>query len=238
MDIHTVTSYVSENTIPTQIGRKCVDGRYQDDENTGMIARAGGDLGYVMALLSLSENKDLGLSPVDCFEKVNTVLKEMGEIFYAHSDEHAVHGSTIIGCGHASKPTTADLATKYSVNASGMATLVEYVKSLAQKDSQVKIMVLPGDHKEEGVLVVTGTKMTVRPQDGEHMFFMYDKTRDDAFMEQLVGKMELESVTFEEFRKISDLQLGATLELLAKGMPIYEVNVDGESPSVILQGTV
>ncbi|HRN96283.1 MAG TPA: hypothetical protein PLD54_02460, partial [Candidatus Levybacteria bacterium] len=62
MDIHTVTDFVSANIIPTKNGRKCVDGRYENDEYSGMIARPGADFGYVMAMIGYNNEQKLGLS--------------------------------------------------------------------------------------------------------------------------------------------------------------------------------
>jgi hypothetical protein len=239
MDITTLTDYIQKNTISTKAGRKCVDGRYENDRNSGMIARAGGDLGYVMALLSLSETKNLGLSPIDCFEKVYSALSHMGEEFYAHTDTHSEEDSTsLIGCGHAGKPTNPELAPLFKLQSEDMTMLVKYMKNKAQSDPKIHIVVLPGSHKETGVIVVTGIKNTVKAHDAHNMYFIYDKNRDDMFMEKLFIELGIETIPLDEFKKVSDIQLGATLELLAKGLPIFEVNADTDMPEVKLQGVV
>ena len=90
----------------------------------------------------------------------------------------------------------------------------------------VTMVTLPGEHKEEGVLIVKNEEYTVNSHDDEHMYFIYDKKRDDLFIKELVEKMTVSELVYENFQRVSTLQLGATLQALAKGLPIFEVTID------------
>jgi len=51
-----------------------------------MIARPGADLGYVLALLAVSHDRDLGLSPVDAVDAVYRAVTADGGTFFIHTD--------------------------------------------------------------------------------------------------------------------------------------------------------
>lgn len=245
------SEYVANNIYATKEGRRCVDGRYDSevDEYTGMISRPGGDIGYVMALMGVNTEKQLGLTSQECFEIVYDAITRDGDNFYMHTDQHAdpsdsneddkaAHDHPLIGCGHAAKPTNAELAIAYGLNADDMADVVTSVKKASQEDEKLVVVNLPGDHKEQGVLSITDERYTVRSQNGNLMFFVYDAVRDEAYMRQLVERLGIEDLTFEDFKAMSDRQLGATLQLLAKGLPLYEVSGDPINPHVTVAGHV
>src|SRR6266571_1842482 len=83
-------NYVKKNTVPAREGRKCVDGRYPPDTAKGMLARAGGDCGYVMALMAINKKKKLQLTPEQCFNAVYKVISQkLHGAFCIHTDHHA-----------------------------------------------------------------------------------------------------------------------------------------------------
>src|SRR5579862_6142179 len=83
-------NYVRKNTVSAREGRKCVDGRYPPDTARGMLARAGGDCGYVMALMAINQKKKLQLTPEQCFNAVYKVISQkMHGAFCIHTDHHA-----------------------------------------------------------------------------------------------------------------------------------------------------
>ena len=251
MDQQTILTYIQNNTIPTKPGRKCVDGRYVQDENSGMIARPGGDLGYAMVLLALSEKKGLNISPEKCFDVIFEALQKLSEKFYMHTDHHADPTSVVssqqsvasIGCGHAGKPMNEELASAYELDALDEKRLVAHAKNLSvfwkeKGDDSVVLVNLPGEHKEEAVIVNTGREKTVNSQDTHHMFFIYDKTRDMEFIEKLVQALDIPEITVKEFKEMSDIQTNATLHNLAHEKEIFEVNLDEKSPQINPAGTV
>lgn len=231
-----IQGFISKNTILAKPGRRCVDGRYPANSlDAGMIARPGADLGYVEILLAIDEEKKLGFSPEQCFDKIFEVLHSLHEKFYLHTDHHAdpefpprsPQLSSHIGCGHAEKPTDKDLCKDYHLLSEDEEKLVRYAKKRASEDSENIIMVnLPGEHKEEAVLINSGIQKALNSTDGEHMVFLYDKTRDEEFMKVLVEKLDIPQISFEEFKQMSNIQLTATLHNLANSLPIFEVDVD------------
>lgn len=235
MDIHSISSFVSENIIPTKKGRKCVDGRYQHDEYSGMIARPGADFGYVMAMLGYNNEQKLGLTVEDCVKHVYDAIIALDGTFYMHTDTHEDNDLPYsLGCGHAFKPTNQDLAMTYGLEASEVQQAITLLKNSA--DMPVTMVMLPGEHKEEGVLIVKNEDYSVHSQDDEHMYFIYDKKRDDLFLKELVEKIAVDELVYENFQRVSTLQLGATLQALAKGLPIYEVTID-ETQDILVTNT-
>jgi hypothetical protein len=236
------TAYVQKNTVLAREGRKCVDGRYPADTASGMLARPGGDCGYVMALLAINKKKKLGMTPEQCLNAVYKVIcQKMHGAFCMHTDHHVdpsqeglndnMH-KTLIGCGHLAKATKQLLREPYDVNNDDVKKIIAYAKNLAEVSDHVEMVHLDGDHKEQGVLLVEGSEYTINACDETKQFFIYDKTRDDAFMEKLVAAMDLPGVTFEDMKAESDVQLQATLHNLAKGLPLYHVTFKGKQPTV------
>jgi hypothetical protein len=230
-------NYVRKNTVSAREGRKCVDGRYPPDTARGMLARAGGDCGYVMALMAINRKKKLQLTPEQCFNAVYKVISQkLHGAFCIHTDHHAdpeqegVNDSmhqTLIGCGHLSKAASRwSIRQPYDVQSKDVKKIIAYAKNLADISDHVEMVNLAGEHAELGVLIVEDTAQTVNAMDPkEHtMYFIYDKKRDEAFMKKLVDAMAIPGVTFEDMKKESDIQLQATLHNLAKGLPIYTVS--------------
>ena len=208
-----------------------MDGRYPPDTARGMLARAGGDCGYVMALMAINRKKKLQLTPEQCFNAVYKVISQkMHGAFCIHTDHHAdpdhdgVNDSmhqTLIGCGHLSKAANRwSLRHPYDVQGKDVKKIIAYAKNLADIGDHVEMVNLDGEHAEQGVLIVDDTTHTVNAMDPKvhTMYFIYDKKRDEAFMKKLVEAMDLPGVTFEDMKKEADIQLQATLHNLAKGL--------------------
>ncbi len=237
--------YVSKNVVKARVGRKCVDGRYLPTQSSGMIARPGGDCGYVMALLAVNKKKNLGLTPEQCFNAVyKAVSNGQSHNFCMHTDSHCdpdthTHKG-LIGCGHLVKASTENLCSSYDVACEDVKRFVEYARNIADIEPKIEMINLQGEHAEKGVLVIKSHEYTVNAEDPElnTMYFVYDLDRDLDFMKKLVEDMSIEGVDFEEFKKESDLQLTATLHNLALGLPVYEVNFQNSTPQVSLQSFV
>jgi len=230
-------AYVILNMVEATSGRKCVDGRYMHSQSVGMIARPGGDFGYVMALMRVNHEKGLGLTSQECFNKVNEAVSH--EIaFCMHTDEHAAHlksNKSSLGCGHVAKAMSHENRKMYGVDPDELFMLVSKVKS---RKAKVQNVVLKGDHVEEGVLIINSESKTVIPHNNGHMYFVYDKLRDAQFMKKLVEKMNIPGLEYEDFLKASNEQLNATLHLLAKGLPIYSIEINSHNISVSPIGNV
>ncbi|HWY78957.1 MAG TPA: hypothetical protein VNW29_01225 [Candidatus Sulfotelmatobacter sp.] len=248
-ELQATVAYVKKNTVAAHEGRKCVDGRYPPDTAQGMLARAGGDCGYVMALMAINHKKKLKLTPEQCFNAVYKVINQkMHGAFCIHTDHHAdpeqrsgnhLH-QTLIGCGHLSKASQWQLRQPYDVQSSDVKKVIAYAKNLAAISDTVEMVNLNGEHSERGVLIIDDSTHTVNAMEPkEHMmYFIYDKKRDEAFMKQLVREMEIPEVTFEDMKMEADIQLQATLHNIAKGLPIYTVSYKNKQPQVTYLTTI
>jgi hypothetical protein len=250
-EVKQTVDYVRKNTVAAREGRKCVDGRYPPDTARGMLARAGGDCGYVMALMAINLKKKLQLTPEQCFNAVYKVISQkLHGAFCIHTDHHAdpedeetnkhLH-QTLIGCGHLAKASSGwSLRRPYDVKRRDVKKIIAYARNLADIGDNVEIVNLEGEHAERGVLIVDDTKHTVNAMDPkEHtMYFIYDKKRDEAFMKKLVTSMAITGVTYEDMKKEADIQLQATLHNLAKGLPIYLISYKNNEPQVTYLTTI
>lgn len=250
-ELQRTIGYVKKNTVAARDGRKCVDGRYPPDTARGMLARAGGDCGYVMALMAINQKKKLLLTPEQCFNAVYKVVSQkMHGAFCIHTDHHADpdHESatkhmhqTLIGCGHLAKAASQSrLRPTYDVQNDDVKRIITYAKNLADIDENIEMINLAGEHAERGVLLIENMEYTVNAMDPKthEMYFIYDKKRDEAFMEKLVKAMAIPGVTFEDMKKEADIQLQATLHNLAKGLPIYAVSYKDKKPQVAYLMTI
>lgn len=244
VELQKTREYIRENVTPAKKGRKCVDGRYLPDQATGMIARPGGDCGYVMALLAVSKKKKLGLGAEQCFDAVYGAIVASGERFGMHTDNHSDPDkhtrNGLIGCGHLAKAAAEFLCEEYGVDAGQIKRLIEHARAMVDIVPHLDMVNLIGKHREEGVLVVKSPLYTAHSSDPDlgQMYFIYDEQRDVTFMKDLVGRMKIKGVTFEDMKKEADLQLQVTLGHLAKGLPIYAVSFAGKKPLVSLAGIV
>jgi hypothetical protein len=233
-----VKNYVKASTVTARKGTKCVDGRYLPNQGHGMLARPGADCGYVMALEAVNRNKNLGLTPTECFNYVFKAVQKLNKKFYLHTDEHTdpsphIHNG-LIGCGHLAKAGRKGLSWEYDVRSGDIKEIVHYARSLCEVSSDIEMINLAGKHEEKGVLLVHGDKYSVLTDNPKRhqMYFVYDVDRDRIFMKQLVKTMNIPGVTFEDMIREANLQLEATLQNLAVGLPLYEVTFVGSRPKV------
>jgi hypothetical protein len=108
--------HARETVVPIAAGRRCIDGRYEPGQGSGMIARPGADFGYVMALLAVNHAMGWGLTPVRLVDAVCDAVARDGDRFWMHTDQDAPWpsgtgpagptaggaGPTAIGCRHVS----------------------------------------------------------------------------------------------------------------------------------------
>jgi hypothetical protein len=238
-----IATYVKASVVPAKEGRKCVDGRYHPQQSPGMIARPGGDCGYVLALLALNKKKKLGLSPQDCFNAVYKVVSPHCG-FCMHTDHHVdpspdkhLEG---IGCGHVERAGRKRLCKQYHLCDTEVKEFVRYARNVKGIVDHVHMTNLEGEHQESGVLIVDSEKYSVLAENPalHQMYFVYDAQRDDTFLKLLVEKMHLAGVSYRELKAESDHQLKVTLQQLALGLPIYHVQFKDDKPVVTSLGVV
>lgn len=241
-----VAKHVEKNRVKAQKGRRCVDGRYETELNQqGTIARPGGDLGYALALHGLSHEKGWNLTAQECVDIVfDALVNGIKDKFFMHSDKHTEEQSektkddAKIGCGHVYQASISFNSDLYGVNSILVKEMISYSRKLAtNENNKVVNVVLPGNHRETGVLKVIGKRHTVNSYDEETglMFFVYDQARDDEFMQKLVAVVnkrrlnkKIGGLNYQELKRVSDKQLAATLSILASGKPVFEIDADNK----------
>jgi hypothetical protein len=147
-------------------------------------------------------------------------------------DNHTRKG--IIGCGHLAQAATKNLCSEYDVTSQDVLKLVDYARNIAEISANLEMVNLHGEHAEAGVLVIKSKRYSVNSEDPDlkKMYFIYDEERDNDFLKKLVNQMAIPGVTFADMKKESDLQLQATLNNLAAGLPVYSVEFHGRKPVV------
>lgn len=229
-DLDAVRRYVERNRRQARQGRRCVDGRYQPrSEESGRLARAGGDLGYALALAALNQIHSFGLSTRECFERVYDVVTREGGTFDMHT---AAGAPPPIGCKHCAAAADPVLAIRYSVQPSSVLELIAVGFERAAAGDRVRIVTLSGESRERRVLIITGRDQTVDPHDEGEAAYVYDRTRDLAFAERLVRALRIERLSAAHFIAMLDQQTEASLSLVAAGLPRYAVNADGAEVEV------
>jgi hypothetical protein len=239
--IDDVVTFVSSNKVRARKGFICVDGRYDATKYAGMLARPGGNFRGIMVLLALRKKLNLPVGRI--IDKAVDAVEKMGIPFSIHTDAH--HHSTDladIGCGHIALAENKDHAKEYRVDPVDVHNALVYLRIKLEGRKYFQLQDLEGSHKERGVLVITGTKYAVNHWDTkkDEMYFVYDKARDEEYLQILFYnfKVQFPKLSFEEFKHVSDIQLNATLHNLAKGLPVFEVNLDKSEPMVKQIGTV
>ena len=224
------TRFAEANIVPAVEGRVCVDGRYlHDGQQKGFLARAGGDMGYVMGLLGLRKEGKINMTIQECVDTVYNFVTQDNETFYAHTDAHSVEDKTLTGCGHAGRAANPDTSEMFGVNAEDVEEALVYLRNKEQHP-KVDEVVLTGTHGEKGVLIVKGKQKTLQHQYGDNQYFVYDKDRDDEFVNKFAEFTHILNFNREDYKQILEQQTNATVALLAQEKPIIEINLTEENP--------
>lgn len=240
METQQVVDFVKNNRVKAKQGFICVDGRYPaGDKTAGMLARPGGNFRGIMVLLAL--RKKLGMTVGRIVDRAVDAVEGLGITFNMHTDQHADPDDlSSIGCGHIARAIDPKTSQMYKVDPEDVKKALIYLRIKLEGRKYYKVIHLEGEHKEQGVLIISGTKYSVNHFDPKtkQMFFVFDKARDDEYLHQLYGALRIPKLSYKEFSELSDKQLQATLKNLAHGLPIYKVNVDHEGPQVEFVGKV
>lgn len=149
--------YVGKNVVKARDGRKCVDGRYLPTQSSGMLARPGGDCGYVMALLAVNKKKNLGMTPEQCFNAVYKVVSRgQSHNFCMHTDSHcdpdAHTHNGLIGCGHIAKASSETLCASYDLECQDVRRFVEYARNIADIEPKIELINLKANMLKKAYL--------------------------------------------------------------------------------------
>jgi hypothetical protein len=258
VELAAATRHARSTLFPATAGRRCIDGRYEPGQGSGLIARPGADFGYVMALLSLNHALRWGLTPAQVVDAVWRVVAGEGGPFRIHTDQlvawppwdgaardtDGVTGRPVIGCRHVAAAADPARATCYfppsypSPDVDVRAAL-DRIAARARDGEAVDVIRLRGQRVERGVLVVVGTQRTVQPTTARDAYFVYDQARDEAFVARtLVPGLGLPGLTAAALTAAARVQLAASLRIVAAGRPVFLVDVDGAVPEVVCAGRV
>lgn len=237
--IYSVEKFVDAHLVSAEEGRRCIDGRYNPSESRGMLARPGGDMGYVLGLLALSRKKGWKLSPEEAFDHVFEVVKGRGGFFY-HSDyDHenwaAGEASHIegLGCAHIGRTIERGAAETYGIPDTEVKSLLTYLHFRALHDDHILRSTLWGRHHEGGLIIVDNEFVTVDALDKYlgKSYFIYDRKRDMLFVAMLSAALNshgLTDLTFSDYLDVLDQQTNLTLSTLAADLPVYELQDSGD----------
>jgi hypothetical protein len=220
-------TFVRGNIVPAKIGRVCVDGRYPTDgPETGFLARAGGDFGYVMGLLALKNSGIVKVTAEQAVDIVYAFATKDGGKFYMHTDHHSTNDGTATGCGHIARALKPELAARYGLDTQDVQKALDYIrnKDLHPDVEEVELM---EDHREKGTIVVLGNDKTINHKDNHDMYFVYDKDRDDNLQQKFVNEASFPGLQFEALNEALNKQTNTTLEELAPGKPVMIADLRG-----------
>lgn len=211
--------------LPAREGRRCIDGRYDSQTRGGYLARPGGDLGYVLGLLALSNQEGWGLSPFEAYRLIHRIVEKRGG-FHFHSDHLEREGSGQFGCGHLALASHPELASQYGVTQLQVQQLIAYAERVALGLCCGQLDYLHGEHRELGLIVNHSRSSSFGAPSVEcpPQYFVYDRGRDEDFVNWLSGELRargLAHLKAERFQAILDQQMNITVHHLIGDKPIY-----------------
>jgi hypothetical protein len=223
--------FVKGNIVNASNGRVCVDGRYDPNgQQIGFLARAGADFGISMGLLALSKQGKINVTPQEAVDSVYNHVTQNDGKFYMHTDQHSVDDKKLIGCGHAGRAANPEYSDMFGVDANTVTNAILYARDKNQHPNSEEV-ILNGEHAEKGVLIVKGLLKTLNHQNKEGaQYFIYDKDRDDKFVEDFVKQAHILGLTADDLKQSLETQTNATVQLLAENKPVIEVDLREETP--------
>jgi len=227
---------------------RCVDGRYLENGELPPVARPGGTVGLYMALTAAARKlEEYGLkldaqtrSALWEMVKKTTGADKNPEHVCFHTDgDHGQQPGA--GCGHIMKAL--ESPGDYGLAPEDMRHIVEKLSALVDEGARQDVLI--GKHQEGAVLIVESNQYSVKPQvhigDNISQVFVYQKTLDARLLENLALQLarhiqergvnpdtveELLERVEKEVLGASDVQLRATVERLAKDLPVYRAEIE------------
>lgn len=193
----------------------------------------GASFGKAMSLAAAAP----GLTAQEAVDYVREWEESEGRVFTIHQDD-GKHGS---GCGHIDRASEENTEGLYGPDlpSAKVREMRDYVmEKISNGDIMGYVPMLAGKHKEKAVLVVYSEDETVEASDGNEEFFRFDATRHDNSLRRLAefvktkkGQGDISNKLLEEATR----QRNATLSRLAKGLPVYDINLKSHEPKVTLR---
>jgi hypothetical protein len=149
-----------------------------------------------------------------------------------------------IGCLHIAAAVDSVSAAvyfppSYPAPADDVRAALDRVAGRVAAGDPIQVVTLGRRRRENGVLVVVGTRRTIQPATPRTAYYVYDQARDEAFIaESLVPRLGIPGLTAEGVSAAARMQLGTSLRLVAPGQPVFLVDADGATPQVVHAGQV
>jgi hypothetical protein len=219
---------------------RCIDGRYQNDENLPALAFPGAEAGELALILATARAFAFKVNPELAYKSLVEVVGGEKNLHF-HTDNH--HDGIIAGCGHITQETKTP--QDYNLTEDEINFVKEKSKQ-AIKNGAIEI-ILEGDHKEAAVVYISGDygvypQGVVETDGGSEIpaqIFIYHQTLVNERHRELAKKLienkavvlpegTGEEYLYEALSDTSDTHLLETLKRLAKGLPIYQVNFEDD----------
>lgn len=245
LSLEEVRDLVSVNKYKVQSSRKflsrCIDGRYQNEENLAAQAYPGADLGELAMILSTSRSFGFEIDREKVFKSLVKVLG--GEKNFAlHSDHHGDKNKIASGCGHFKQMNLDPQA--YKLENDDLDFIAEKLGVVVKKGA--KEVILEGDHIEGAILLVKGgwgvlPRFVLDTDQGrkEVEVFVFHQSLTDEKHRELAGELidskavkfklgEDAEYLYQVMSEVTENHLMETAKRLAPDLPVFMVEFDKE----------
>lgn len=224
----------------TKFLSRCIDGRYENEENLPALAIPGADVGELALILATANNFGFDVDKEKVYQSLLEVIGGEKNFQY-HSDHHGEKTIPASGCGHF-KQIKLDLKA-YDLNQDDL-DFLEKKLALIKKNDLAKEVILEGDHMEAAILQIKGG-WGVYPRyyldNGEEKqeveVFVFHQSlvneRHKALVSALIRNKavifrngEDEEWLYEVLSDQMDNHLFETVKRLAPDLPIFNIEFD------------
>lgn len=205
------------------------------EHEQGAERSPGASFGKAMSLAGAMPE----LSPEQVVDLVSSWEESEGRKFTFHQDDHSHEDN--LGCGHIDKACQSENEDLYGVPSEKVQAMKKYLlEKTGQKEMTVHAPMLTQKHREKGILKILSDDTTVTSTDGNEQFFRFDALRHEKSLDRLAEFVKNQGLEIDVDRLVAsaDQQRNATVQLLAAGLPIYELDLRGGSQNVKLVGIV
>lgn len=225
----------SRDSAPLNLEQKNHAGKTMYDHPYDGIKFPGGTIGlFFVAGAAIPE-----LAADKIVKLVKEFEKDQGRTAAFHDD---IHPNTC-GCGHVAKAAGMENPSIYGISSQRVNEIKKAFADEIRGGMPVNKAILTGHHEEEAVLIVSSNgeiNETVKSADPNKRFFIYDETASHEILKKLAKFSQGKNieVTEEDLIATADKQAGATLSLLAAGLPLFEIDLTDPVPKVTPKGKV
>lgn len=242
LDKHQIADLIFKNRYLSSANSffsRCIDGRYENEENLPALALPGADLGELALIFATANNFGFQVDQEKVFETLTEVLGGQ-ENFHFHTDDHTDPKIPAAGCGYWGQVQLDPLS--YHLEKKDIDFIGKKLLILATIISKIrKPIVVEGEHKEGAILFIKGNfgvypRYFLDTDEGEKLVevFVYHQTlvdrRHKFLAKKLLEKKAVilypgcdEEYLYQVMSDETENHLMETLKRLAKGLPIFQV---------------